>query len=52
MEKVWVSFVGNPWVIIVMNRLAGANALLERFLGADGNLSLDSVVTLPVTKAL
>ena len=29
----------------------GANALLERFLGADGNLSLDSVVTLPVTKA-
>lgn len=29
-----------------------ANALLERFLGADGNLSLDSVVTLPVTKVI
>ena len=29
----------------------GANALLERFLGADGNFSLDSLVTLPYSQA-
>ena len=30
----------------------GANALLERYLGSSGNLSLDSLVTLPYSQVI